>query len=784
MKKRNWSVSHCVVLRHSIVTLHLAAAILLCSACGSTAVPDVPELQEPVAKNAAYRPVEYGDIGKVEILVGKVVPTDYCHFYETNVTVSEIAVKIGDHVKTGDVLARIDTAATEKELAELYSSLEQENRIYEVNCRIAEAKQGQLIYRKQKVREKKNEPEQDKTAQIQPETDGTEEAIQNTEEGETEAMISEEPEGTEPEMPEEEKIKLEAGFENQIKVAQENAYYDGLLHEYRVKKLMKMIDEKRAILTEGAIRARHDGYVTYIKNIAANSGAGANENIVTVSDLEDTYIELGTSVYDYSYADYDEKYLKYAEQDMEVTEIPYSTDELVLAKANGYLLNVRLDCPQMGELNLGDNYPVYYKKDCISNVLTVANDSIYSEDGVRFVYVQSESGERERRDIVVGASDSNYSEVQSGLEEGEKVYYESTSSMPADYTPYTVGLGDIEIMNHSESYTKSGALGFPCISDYEGTVVKIAVEEGAEIKRGDLLYVIDTGEGKAALTEAKNRVDRENSTYEKTQKSYDKQIAELMVLPERDIDTEYEIQILNCEKELALINHEYQAKELQQAQKSIMQGNDGRGNISVYAQIAGVVSKVSASPKETVAKGEELLSISAAANDMILVQRKPIEGMGNDMGDIADVGETILMKSGEETYTGTCVGITVNAKNNISRAYVYTDGDGTHLSYNSSSGYSYPAFWVKMDDGSFYQKNLKGMFSFPLISMKDLIVLPSSLVFEERKPESPNTVYHYVWRIADDELIKQYVMIDNSLSTGSKKVILAGVKSGDLLAAE
>ena len=778
MKKRNWSASHCVAL------LYMAAAVLLGSGCGSTAVSKIPELLEPVAKNAAYRPVEYGDIGKVEILVGKVVPTDYCHFYETNVTVSEITVKIGDHVRTGDVLARIDTAETEKELAELYSSLEQENRTYEVNCRIAEAKQGQLIYRKQKVREKKNEPVKDETEQIQPEEGDTEQETQNPEEGETEAMTSEVPEVTESEMSEEEKIKLEAGFENEIKVAQENTYYDGLLHEYRVKKLMEAIEEKRAILAEGAIRARHDGYVTYIKNIAANSGAGANENIVTVSDLEDTYIELGTSVYEYSYADYDEKYLRYAEQDMEVTEIPYSTDELVLAKANGYTLHVRLSCPQIGELNLGDNYPVYYKKGCISNVLTVANDSIYSEDGVRFVYVQSDTGERERRDIVIGASDSNYSEVQSGLEEGEKVYYESKASMPANYVPYTVGLGDIEIMNHSESYTMSGALGFPCISDYEGTIVKIAVEEGAEIARGDLLYVIDTGEGKAALTEAQNRVDRENSSYEKTQKSYDDQIAELTAISDRDIDTEYEIQILNCEKELALINHEYRSKELQQAQASIMQGNDGTGNISVYSQIAGVVSKVSVSPGQTVVRGEELLSVSAAADNMILVQMKPIDGMAIDQGDIADVGETVSMKYGEETYTGTCIGITVNAANNMDRAYVYTDGDGTHLSYNSSSGYQYPAFWVKMDDDSFYQTKRKGLFAFPLISMKDLIVLPSQLVFEERKQENPNTVYHYVWRIADGELIKQYVMIDDNLSTGSKKVILAGVKSGDLLAAE
>lgn len=751
-------------------------AVILSSGCGSTAVPEIPELIEPVAKNAAYRPVEYGDIGKTEILIGKVVPTDYGHFFETNVTVSEITVKIGDYVKAGDVLARIDTAVAEKELEELYSSLEQENRTYEVNCRIAEARLGQLIYRKQKVREKKNEPEQSKE-------DVTEQDTQKLEEDETET--STEQEVTESGMSEEEKIKLETDYENQIKVAQENSYYDGLLHEYRVKKLTEDIAEKRGIIAESVIRARHDGYVTYIKNIAANSGAGANENVVIVSDMEDTYLELGITEDSYSaYADYDEKYLKIAGQNMEVTEIPYSTDERVLAKANGYVLYARLSCPGIGELDVGDNYPVYYKKGGASHVLTVANDSLYSENGIRFVYVQTDTGERERREVVIGAVDSNYSEVQSGLREGEKVYYESNSSMPADYTPYTVELKDFEIMNYTESYTMSGAIGFPCTSDYEGTVVKIAVEEGQEIARGDLLYVINTGEGRAALTEAQNRVTREESSYAKIQKSYDDQIAELAKLPDRDTDTEYEIQILNCEKELAMIDHEYRSKQLQQSQAFMMQGNDGSGNVSVYAPIAGVVSKISASQGEQVTRGEELLSLSADADDMILVQMKPVDGMSVNANDIADVGETVSMKYREEVYTGTCIGITVNNSNNAGRGYIWTDENGTRISYNSPSGYQYPAFWVKMDDASFYEKKRKGMFTFPYISMKDILALPASLVHEERKPEDPKTTYYYVWRVADGELIKQYVMVDDNLFAGSTRVILAGVKSGDVLAME
>ena len=42
-----------------------------------------------------------------------------------------------------------------------------------------------------------------------------------------------------------------------------------------------------------------------------------------------------------------------------------------------------------------------------------------------------------------------------------------------------------------------------------------------------LLYVVDTGEGKAAITEAKNEIDSENESYAHKIADYDKQIKDL-----------------------------------------------------------------------------------------------------------------------------------------------------------------------------------------------------------------------------------------------------------------
>ena len=60
--------------------------------CGKENSEKVPELVEPVSTNEAYRPVTYGDIGKKVIKTGTIVPTDYCYYYDTSVTLSKVYV--------------------------------------------------------------------------------------------------------------------------------------------------------------------------------------------------------------------------------------------------------------------------------------------------------------------------------------------------------------------------------------------------------------------------------------------------------------------------------------------------------------------------------------------------------------------------------------------------------------------------------------------------------------------------------------------------------------------
>ena len=59
--------------------------------------------------------------------------------------------------------------------------------------------------------------------------------------------------------------------------------------------------------------------------------------------------------------------------------------------------------------------------------------------------------------------------------------------------------------------------------DYEGQIVSVNVKQDDTVENGMLLYVVDTGEGKAAITEAKNAIDSENESYAQKIADYDKQ---------------------------------------------------------------------------------------------------------------------------------------------------------------------------------------------------------------------------------------------------------------------
>lgn len=734
--------------------------VMLIGGCGSKKTETIPDLEEPAASNASYQQVTYGNIGTTNVLLGTAVPKEYGQAYEANVTVTKILVEPGDTVEKGDVLAYADVDEASASRKAKQQELSHENTVYELNQKINQLQQDKLANQQKQQDTAENNIQDAAENNIQEEDNMQESATENnTQETEAEAE----------------------DITSQIAVLQENSRYDTKLHEYRVQKLNEEIAALDALIADGTLKANHSGEVVYTKSLTVSRNAGTGENVVVVADTEDLAIELkDVTVQNYKYKDVLEKYMLQSGERVPVTEREYSTDELVLAKINNNYPNVLIEKPEGVELKAGELYPIYFEEKRAEHVLLVGNNSLYQEDGENYVYVGTGDDTREKRKVTTGVSDDHNTQIVEGLEEGEAVYYETMERMPSDYTEYMVERSDFQVENHGLKLSRADKNARVYLAAKEGEIVKIAVEKDAEVKKGDLLYIINTGEGKAAITEAANAIETENTTYQKQQTDYDAQLIELQNAT--DSVSDYDRQMITLQKEVAEADHSYTLQQLQAAYDTLSRGNDGTGKLSVYADEDGQVLKITVWEGDTVEAGDEILKMKGEASDLLLVQMVSSKSVTVYTDDIAEAGEPVSITSGDTTYTGTCVGFAAGS-NNLDEGCLYIDENGAHYTFQTTSGYDTPAFYVRMNDEIVDDMGNGESVDFPYISMEDVIVLPAGMIYEEKDAMHPDKVSYFVWKIEGDHLVKQYVLLDDTL-TGNGKVVLFGIESGDVLARE
>lgn len=754
----------------------------LAGGCGKMTESSIPELEEPVALNEAYRPVEYAAIGSVQVLMATAVPRDYCNYYSANVNISQIYVEPGDTVNAGDVLAVCDVDEAKKQLQECQAALAHENETYEISAQISDTQIR--LWESQAAGQDNNEPDQsDGTA------DDTHEADADTNIDEYAAVTGE--------FSTEQTDKNEStdeDYNTQIATEQENQRYDKQLHEYRVQKINEQMALYQQLVDDGTLKAAHSGLVSYTKKLTEGRSAAAYENIVIVSDTDDLVLDIkDTAINEYKYSDYDKKYVIVDGEKYDVTESQYTSEVLVLSKINNRYPDVCVESREKPHLTAGQMYPVYFEKTKADQALVVGKDSIYKDGDTRYVYVKNDEGGHEKRIITTGESDENYTQVTDGLKEGELVYYNSTDQVPTKYSKYTVTRSDFDIANYGVQYSRSDAGTITETCDYEGQIVSVNVKQDDTVEKGMLLYVVDTGEGKAAITEAKNAIDSENESYAQKIADYDKQIRDLSEggssteennQQDAEPDTAYDeqqlklnLQLLDLQKKLAGADHTYQLSQLQSAYDSISEGNDGKGNISVYAKNAGKVSKVSVKAGDNVEEGADILQITGNSTDVLLVQVKDSNSYKVYTDNIADVGEQVSLELDGTTIYGSCIGFAGYGRE-AQKGYVNQDDKGVHITGNTDSGYGNAAFYIKLDNGIPDDLTRASAVKFSYVSLKKVVVVPTSIIHKQINPMDKEDISYYVWKIDGDSVVKQPVILSDYTS-GSNTLVLYGIDEGD-----
>ena len=222
------------------------------------------------------------------------------------------------------------------------------------------------------------------------------------------------------------------------------------------------------------------------------------------------------------------------------------------------------------------------------------------------------------------------------------------------------------------------------------------------------------------------------------------------------------------------------------------ENNDGKGNISVYAESDGVVQSVYASQGKQIKEGDKVVSIGSNESKMMSLSLTDNGGSsrrngysGSDDTGSDNSNATLLVnqevtlidqKDDSKKLTGRCIGATADSK----KAYVTTIDGQVYIT--SSSGSEDTRYYIQVDDKSFYDSP-KGYFvSFAKMSLENVVTVPMNIIYTETDKTSGKS-YEYVWKLSKDEIVKQYVTTSTDTKS-SNACVLTGLSEGDVILKE
>ena len=751
------------------VALALSALIVLCSC---TSGQSAPELKEPVGAELTFRPVEKADMGTSKIIIGSVMGVEYCHFFEKMVEIKDFKVSVGDYVNEGDVLLEANVDSVQEQITELNSSLSLLTVQYEADKKKYDIERSRLDLQKDQAEYLKNM-----------------------------GMVSEE---------------YVKNLDKNIEAFEENYAYSDEMYDFNKRKINESLTELNKIVNDGVIRAKKSGYVTFKKDLKNGNTAGANENLITVTDPEDLFFAAQGDTRSYNYSKYAVKFAFIEGKKVPITEYGYTDSETVYAKAQNLYPIQRFKPEEEVNVKLGDFVLLqFYEKDK-NDVLVVGKDSVNTDDTGAFVYVKADDGSLEKRYFEVGHSDEHNYEVLSGLEEGEMVLYIQEATLPKMEGQY-----EVKLRTYASSETAKGIKyveqsTHSYFSSDEGEVAELYVNEMDEVKKGDPLMRIIIDSEKGVLVGIENRIKSENRDYENYIKDSEKEFEELnktisdgagktkqttdrieeikkelsdpdtsaadmvklaMEKSELEMDANsmaYDIQFAEMDLKLLEINKEVRKKQhdntiasLNRQLASAKKNNDGTGYKTIYAEYDGKITSISAYKGDKVNVGKKLMETSYYFDNIVKF---------GGTHDPEAVGYNYTVKLKDEEFEAEVV-----SGNNNTFAHVFTENGKV---YCTAPSYDNNPFYMRIDDERFFSYDNQFMgaeVSYDKMRLENMFYVPGDYVMKEISFDRKE--YYYVWVLDGDMAYKRYVQtgMDQRLGTFDKPVIVNGVHEGDIL---
>ncbi len=733
-----------------LISAELLSLLGFMTGCGGSKAA-IPQLEEPIVAEASYRPLSKRIVGKKEIMYGKVVPREYPCFAKEGVDLKELNVGIGDYVEEGDVIAVGSSGPYSELIIGLENEIKSLNRQRTNTINISNKTLEKLDY------EKKIEQYLEDDAAIQ------------------------------------EKDKAIAS-EN------ENQRFSVALIDSDISSKKKQLDELYNKTASKVFKAPCSGYVSFVKDISQSNHVEANENIAVIYDPEELYIESDEYTIDnYKYEDYKCKWALINGKRTPITERKYTNEEVSYAKSVKCNPYIQFEAPEE-KLTMGVDVVLFFMDSDDTEKLAVGNDSIYRENDSTFVYIKSATGTDadEKREVKLGVTDGHYTEVISGIEEGEQIFYRNSEAIPKRRDMGDAVSGDFQEKCETEFVSILNPYSKIYMSEYSGKLLEM--HDLGTASAGDSLYVLQTNIGSAELEDVRKEIELLDINREKERKEYEKTTSELETVLNNaktmnteematDSDAIHETMYLaertQCELDILNYNESY-AKEQYAADRTVAEKQlsnfsnarkDGTSDYTLNSEVDGSINSLGVTRNTRLEKNQYIMTEQYSKEDdgstrlHVLVDSKD-PSMPNANPKI---GEEVIFYNETKSWTGKCLGINGNPE----RYMLFTRDEQQHATYSSPyfKGIEYQFDFV-VDDKITKEDMEKSKVKFFGKDFRQVVIVPSTSV----KTEYDNLAqqeYNYVWKVENGEIVKEYVTIHKTPVATGTTYILDGVEVGD-----
>ena len=735
-----------------LISVQILSLLSFATGCGAKS-SDAPELNEPVMAEVQYRPVSKRTIGKKEIMYGHVVPRDYPCFSKNGADIAEVKVATGDFVNEGDVIATGVSTMNSEIIAGLQEEINSLNRQRTTTQEVSDKVVEKLQYER-------------KIEEYLEDSDGIWKK------------------------------------DKEIEKEQEELRFNLALIDSRIASAKSEIADIQNDSKDVVFTAPFTGYVTFVKDFSQTNHVEPNENIAVISDMDELYIESSEKTIDnYTFEDYKKKWTYLNGKKVYITERRYTNEEVSCAKAIKANPFIQFEVP--GEkLTIGTDMVLYFMDSDDAEKLVVGNDSIYRDNDSAFVYVKGpdDSNTDEKRAVKLGVSDGNYTEVISGLEEGELVYYNNNAAIPLKYEISEVELKDYEEKCETQFISLSNPYSKIYTADYSGKIQEI--HNVGLASAGDTLFTLQTNVKRADVEAAKSTVKELDTTREKERKEYEKAKTDLEEvirmageMPAEEMATDsdalretmYLAERAQCDLDILTYN-ENLAKQEYDAQRAAAQkeynklagaGFESGGDYVKTSDIDGNINSYGPSRNARVEKYQYIITEQYRKEEEGSTRLHVlVDSSDPSMPNVSPkIGEEVTFFNKEKSWTGKCLGI----NGNPTRFILFTQGEKQYTTYSSPFYKEIEDQFEMVIDDDITEEDLEdAKVRFNGLEVKQATVVPAQCVKSEYDQLAQKEIY-FVWKLENDEIVKEYVTVHDTVVATGTVFILDGVEVGDKL---